>query len=78
MAEKKYSQEQFDFLFGFDNVDNYDMVVEGYSGFSSELTDIIDKMLTNIAFEQGEEQKGWTQLRAEYEGPIDSYLSEYK
>lgn len=76
MTEKQYSQEQFDFITGFENVDNYNLVLEAYYGFSAELTDIIDTMLVNVAF-QSDEQKGWTQLRTEQEGAIDAYLSEY-
>lgn len=78
MNEKKYSQEQFDFLTRFENIDNYDMIIEGYSGFNDDLTNIIDTMLTNVAFEQGESQKSWTQLRTEQEGAINSYLAEYE
>ena len=37
-----------------------------------------DNMITNIAYEQGEQQKGWTQLRAEFEGAVYFYLKVYK
>lgn len=77
MNDKQYSQEQFDFLTSFEDIDNFDLVVEGCYGFSSELSNIIDNMLTNVAFEQGEEQRGWTQLRTEQEGAINAYLSDY-
>lgn len=76
MTEKKYSQEQFDFLTGFEDIDNYDMVIEGCYGFSSELTDIVDNMLTNVAF-SNDEESGWTQLRDTNAGAINAYLSEY-
>lgn len=78
IADKLYDQETFDFLSSFDNIDNFDLVVEGYTGFSSELTNIINDMITNVTFEQGDEQKGWTQLRTEKEGAINSYLESYK
>lgn len=77
MADKQYDQETFDFLTSFDDIDNFALTLEGYGGFSNELTNIVDTMITNIAFEQGEEQRGWTQLRTEQEGPIEAYLAPY-
>lgn len=77
LIEKQYGQEIYDFLTGFEDIDNFDLVVEDYSGFSSELTKIIEDMIINVAFEQGEEQKGWTRLRSEQEGAINSYLEPY-
>lgn len=77
MNDKKYSEEQYEFLTSFENVSNYDMVVELYFGFSTELTNEIATMMINVAFEQGETQKSWTQLRSEIEGMVTSILSEY-
>ncbi|MCI8604418.1 MAG: extracellular solute-binding protein [Ruminiclostridium sp.] len=78
MTDKHYDEETYNYIKSFDNVDNYDLVLEGYWGFNSELTKIVENMINNIAFEHGDEQKGWTQLRAEFEGTIDSYLEAYK
>ncbi|MCM1061750.1 MAG: extracellular solute-binding protein [Eubacterium sp.] len=77
LADKQYDRETFDYLLSFENIDNFSLTLEGYSGFSSDLTNIMNDMMTNIAFEQGEEQKGWTQLRTENEGAINSYLEPY-
>lgn len=76
MNDMQYSQEQFDFMKLFENIDNYDMVLEGYGGFGNELSDIISDMLTNIAFES-EENASWTQLRTQQEGAIDAYLRDF-
>lgn len=78
MNDKKYNDEQYDFLTSFEDISNYDMVVELYGGFSTELTNEVDTMMVNVAFEQGEEQKSWTQLRSEIEGMVTSILNEYK
>lgn len=77
MTEKSYSKEAYDFLVRFENLDEYDVVVENYTGFSSELTTIVDNMLLNVAFEQGtgdQQGYGWTQLRDANEGSINSCL----
>ncbi len=34
-------------------------------------------MLTNLAFEQGEDQKTWTQFKDEYKSVIDAVLDDY-
>lgn len=78
MKSKHYTQEELDFLLQFEDIDKYDTVIESYSGFSDELTKVIDDMLTNVAFEQGENQKGWTQLRTENEGKIDAFLADFQ
>lgn len=80
ITDKGYSQEQYDFLTSFDDMSKFDVVVENYTGFSAELTQIIDDMCINVAFEEGQgDQKGnsWTWLRATNEGSINGYLSEY-
>lgn len=76
MTEKNYDQETFDFIMSFNDIDKYSLTLEGFSGFNSEFTDIINDMLTNITFES-DEQKNWAQLRNEYEGPINAYLEPY-
>lgn len=77
MNEKHYSREQLDFIRSFENIDNYDLVLEGYYGFSNELTDIIDTMLVNVSF-ANDEDAGWTQLRSQQEGAINAYLADYE
>lgn len=76
MNDKQYSQEQFDFLMSFENIDNYDLVLESVYGFSSDLSSIVDKMLTDVAF-SNDDDKSWAQMCSEQEGVINAYLSEY-
>lgn len=78
MASKHYTREELDFILSFEDVTKYDVVVDGYYGFSDDLTKVIDDMLINIAFVQDENQKGWTQLRTENEGVIDSFLADFQ
>lgn len=80
MTEKSYTKEAYDFMVRYEDLDKYDVVVENYSGFSSELTELIDSMLINVAFEEGQGDQmglGWTQLRATNEGVINSYLENF-
>ncbi len=77
MNDKQYSEEQYEFLTSFEEIENFDMVVNQYAGISTDLTSLFDNMMTNIAFEQGDNQKSWTQLRAEHESEIDSELSQF-
>lgn len=77
MNEKKYSEEQFEFLKSFEDVDKFHMVVDGYSGFEESFTTLVDDMMINLAFDQSEDQKSWAQLRAENEGIIEKVLEDY-
>lgn len=78
MNDKKYSEEQYEFLTSFEEITKFDMVVDIYGGFSSEFTNLIDTIMINLAFEQGEEQQSWAQLRTEYEGMIEAEIAEYQ
>ncbi len=77
MNDKEYSEAQYEFLTSFEDIANYNMVLPVSGGISSNLTTILDDMVINIAFEQGENQKSWTQLRTEYEGVISSEISQF-
>lgn len=76
MNDKQYSEEQYEFLSSFEQIANYNMVVNVSGGFNSDLTTLIDNMLVTVAFETGED-KSWTQLREENEGMINSVLDTY-
>ena len=78
MKDKKYSEEQYEFLSSFENIENYDMVIDIYGGFGTDLTDVIDTFFVNLAFEQGEEQKSWAQIRSEYGPVVNSTLEQYE
>lgn len=77
MNDKQYSDEQYEFLTSFEDIGKFDLVVDTYSGFNEDLTSLIDTMLTNLAFEQGEDQKSWAQLKPENEGIIQGVLDTY-
>ena len=77
MNEKQYSEEQYEFLTSFEEIGNYDLVVNAYSGISNDLTPVIDDMLVNIAF-NSDDAKSWTQLRQENEGMINSILESFE
>lgn len=77
MNDKKYSEEQYEFLTSFEDIGRFDYVINFSNGFNSDLSKVIDGMLTNLAFEQGEDQKTWTQFKGEYKGVIDAVLDDY-
>lgn len=78
MNDKKYSDEQYEFLTSFEDITKFDMVVDIYGGFGTEFTTVVDEIMINLGFEQGENQKSWAQLRTEYEGIINGTLEDYK
>ncbi len=75
MNDKQYSEEQYEFLTSFENITEYNMILPVSAGISDNMTTILDDMVINIAFEQGENQKSWTQLRSEYEGIIEGEIA---
>ena len=78
MNDKKYSDEQYEFLHSFEDVTKFKMVVESYGGFKQEMTDLVDTFMVNLAFEQGDEQKSWAQIRSEYGPVIESTIAEFQ
>lgn len=78
MNDKKYSEEQYDFLHSFEDVTKFNMVVESCGGFDEETSNQIETYMVNLAFEQGEEQKSWAQIREEYTPVLDNTISEYQ
>ena len=54
------------------------MVVESCGGFDEETSNQIETYMVNLAFEQGEEQKSWAQIREEYTPVLDNTISEYQ
>lgn len=77
MNDKQYSEEQYEFLTSFEDIGNFDYVINFSNGFNSDLTGVIDGMLSNLAYEQSEDQRSWAQLKGEYKGIIDSVLDTY-
>ncbi|MGN1423821.1 MAG: ABC transporter substrate-binding protein, partial [Oscillospiraceae bacterium] len=78
MNDKKYSEEQYQFLTSFEAIENYDMVIDISAGFGTDFSNVIDTLMVNLAFEQGEEQKTWTQMKSEYGAVVEATLAEYK
>ena len=76
MNDKQYSEEQYEFLTSFEDIANFKVVVNAYSGFSSDLTPVIDDMLLNIAFET-DASGSWAQLVSENEGIINTVLDNF-
>lgn len=77
MNDKKYSDEQYAFLSSFEDITKFNMVVDIYGGFGSDFTTVVDNIMINLGFEQGESQQSWAQLRAEYEGIIEGTLADF-
>lgn len=77
MNDKKYSEEQYEFLTSFENIGSFDYVINFSNGFNTDLSNVIDGMLTNLAYEQGEDQKSWAQLKGEYKSVIEAVLDNY-
>ena len=59
-----------------EDIANFKVVVNAYSGFSSDLTPVIDTMLLNIAFET-DASGSWAQLVSENEGIINTVLDNF-
>lgn len=76
MNDKQYTEEQYDFLTSFQDIGNFDMVVNVSGGFDENLTGIIDDMLINLCFET-DDDKGWAQLRGEWSSMITELISGY-
>lgn len=77
MNDKKYSDEQYEFLTSFEEIEKFDMVLDIYAGVSTNLATVVDEMMTNLAFEQGENQQSWAQLKGSYEPMMEAELAEY-
>lgn len=77
MNDKKYTDEQYEFLTSFENIGDYHMVINMAYGFNTETTTIIDDILVNVAYAQNEDQQSWATLRATYEGVLQDTLDQY-
>ncbi len=69
MKDKGYTEEQFEFLISFQEVENFNAIVDEPYGLDEATADIISKMLHDVSFpnDDGEDQS-WTQMR-EANGP---------
>ncbi len=77
MKNKKRSEEEYDFLYQFKFVENFNTILDENYCFDTDTSTMLQNMLTNIAMDQSEEQQSWTQM-IESNSPIfDAELDEF-
>lgn len=80
MKNKKYTDEQYEFLMEFKEVQNFDAVVDEPFGLDENSATLIKGMLNNALFETDDENfagKTWTQMRESSSGSIMSQIEYY-
>lgn len=77
MTSKLYSEEEYDFITSFYDIDKFNTVNDASAGFTQDINDIITTMINNITFSQNEEASSWTQLRSQYEYLIDEAVNSF-
>lgn len=77
MKNKKYSDEEYDFMQSFKTVQNFHPILDETLCFSTDVNNIVKKMLNDIAFDQSAEQTSWTLMREENLGVIQDAIDGY-
>lgn len=80
MKNKKYTDEQYDFLYSFKDVSNFNAVVDEPYGLDETTGQIIKDILGNTLFDlQSETYAGqsWTQMREANIGSINKQIEYY-
>lgn len=79
MKNKKYTEEQYEFIMEFHDVTNFNAVVDEPFGLDDDTTTIIRKILDNTMFNMDEEYGAmtWTQMREANSGAIQSQVDVY-
>lgn len=80
MNDKEYTEEQYDFLVGFENIDDFNGVVDEPFGMDTESATILRQMIDNVVFVSADEElngKSWTQMREENSPVISSQVDYY-
>ena len=80
MKDKEYTEEQYDFLVGFENIADYNGVVDEPYGMDTESADVLRQMIDNVVFTMGDTElnaKSWTQMREENSGVINAQVEYY-
>ena len=80
MKDKEYTEEQYDFLVGFENIAEYNGVVDEPYGMDTESADVLRQMIDNVVFTMGDTElnaKSWTQMREENSGVINAQVEYY-
>ncbi len=62
MRGKKYTEEEYEFLQQFKDIERFDMILDESYCFSTDTTDMLKIMLINIAMDQSDKQQSWAQL----------------
>ncbi len=77
MKNKKRTEEEYDFLFQFKQVENFDTVVDENYCFDTETNNLMIDMLIKAAMDQSDTQQSWTQA-VEANSPIfDAALADF-
>ena len=61
MTKDKWTEEQIEFMKQFEDISNYDVVVDLYSGLDSDTSGIINDMFVDVTFYP--DRDTWTVLR---------------
>lgn len=77
MKSKKYSEEEYDFMQQFKQVENFKTVVDENYCFDTDTSSMLQIMLLNVAMDQSEEQQSWTQMVEANSPIINAALDEF-
>ena len=80
MRNKKYTDEMYDFLMSFKDLDNLHAVIDNPYGLDETTSQIIRDILGNTLFEMFSEQyqgQTWTQMREASLGTINKQIEYY-
>ncbi len=78
MKNKKYTEEQFEFLMSFKEVNNFKAMIDQPYGLDENTAGIIKDMLMNLLFEtEAFEGQSWTQTREANNGVIMTQIDYY-
>ncbi|MCH5325093.1 MAG: extracellular solute-binding protein [Eubacterium sp.] len=80
MKDKGYNEEQYEFILGFQQVQNFNPVIDEPYGMDDTTATIIRQMIDNVIFQGDDEtlnSKSWTQMREENRNAIDAQVAYY-
>ncbi len=77
MKSKKYSEEEYDFMQQFKQVENFATVVDENYCFNTDISDQLQVMLINAGMDQSDSQQTWTQMVESFLPIIDGAIADY-
>lgn len=77
MKNKKYSDEQYEFLVSFDELENFNYIMDETFGFPKTVVDTIKTMLSDIAFNHTETATSWTVMVEQNFGLVQDAIDKY-